>query len=82
MARNTSGKTILLIYDGHKSHETIELHEMVVQHNIELYCLPAHTSHHLQPLDIGVFGPSNELGKITAHLQWMTLGKGLQGSKL
>jgi hypothetical protein len=57
MARNSSGKTILLIYDGHKSHEMIELRETAVQHNIELYHLPAHTSHHLQPLDVGVFGP-------------------------
>lgn len=56
-ARNTSGKAILLIYDGHKSHETIELRETAVQHNIELYRLPAHTSHRLQPLDVGVFGP-------------------------
>jgi hypothetical protein len=57
MARNSSGKTILLIYDGHKSYETIELHETVVQHKIQLYCLPAHTSHRLWPLDVGVFGP-------------------------
>jgi hypothetical protein len=57
MARNSSGKTILLIYDGHKSHETIELRETAVQHKIELYRLPAHTSHRLQPLDVGVFGP-------------------------
>ena len=56
-ARNTSGKTILLIYDGHKSHETIELRETAVQHEIQLYRLPAHTSHRLQPLDVGVFGP-------------------------
>src|ERR1700677_1326345 len=56
-AKNTSGKTILLIYDGHKSHETIKLREIAVQHKIELYHLPAHTSHRLQPLDVGVFGP-------------------------
>ena len=51
MARNSSRKMILLIYDGHKSHEAAE------QHKIQLYHLPAHTSHHLQPLDVGVFGP-------------------------
>ena len=56
-ARNSSGKTILLIYDGHKSHETIELREAAEQHDIQLYRLPAHTSHRLQPLDVGVFGP-------------------------
>ena len=57
MARNSSGKTILLIYDGHKSHETIELRKAAEQHEIQLYHLPAHTSHRLQPLDVGVFGP-------------------------
>ena len=49
MARNSSGKTIMLIYDGHKLHETIELREIAQQHEIQLY--------HLQPLDVGVFGP-------------------------
>ena len=57
MERNTSGKTILLIYDGHQSHETIELRATALGHQIELYCLPPHTSHRLQPLDVGVFGP-------------------------
>jgi hypothetical protein len=57
MERNTSGKMILLICDGHHSHETIELRAMALGHQIELYCLPPHTSHRLQPLDIGVFGP-------------------------
>ena len=48
---------ILLIYNGHKSHKMIELHDAAEQHDIQLYCLPAHISHRLQPLDIGVFGP-------------------------
>ena len=52
-----TGKTILLIYDGHQSHKTIELREAALEYGIELYCLPPHTSHRLQPLDVGVFGP-------------------------
>lgn len=36
---------------------TIKLHETAAQHKVQLYHLPAHTSHHLQPLDVGVFGP-------------------------
>ena len=31
--------------------------ELALKHNIILYCLPAHTTHRLQPLDVGVFGP-------------------------
>jgi hypothetical protein len=56
-ARNVTGKTILLIYDGHQSHETIKLCKSALEHGIEHYCLPPHTSHWLQPLDIRVFGP-------------------------
>ena len=56
-AYNTTGKAILFIDDGHHSHETIRLHQLVEKHKIHLFCLPAHTTHCLQPLDIGVFGP-------------------------
>lgn len=45
----------LLIYDGHNSHISIELIETAVKNNITLLCLPAHTSHLVQPLDVGVF---------------------------
>jgi hypothetical protein len=47
----------LLIYDGHRSHETLELREAADKAGIHLFCLPPHTSHRLQPLDVGVFGP-------------------------
>ena len=56
-ARNTSGKPILLIYDGHGSHEKYELLRLAKEHNIILFSLPPHTTHMLQPLDVGVFGP-------------------------
>lgn len=56
-AQNTSGKPILLIYDGHGSHDTLELIKLGREHNIILFCLPPHTTHKLQPLDVGVFGP-------------------------
>ena len=56
-ARNISGKPILLIYDGHGSHEKYELLRLAKEHNIILFSLPPHTTHMLQPLDVGVFGP-------------------------
>jgi hypothetical protein len=56
-SKNTSGKPILLIYDGHGSHEKLELIRLAREHNIILFCLPPHTTHKLQPLDVGVFGP-------------------------
>ena len=45
----------LLIQDGHSSHVSIELIKMAHANDVILLCLPAHTSHILQPLDIGVF---------------------------
>jgi len=55
-AQNMSDKPILLIYDVHGSHETLELIELTHEHNTILFCLPPHTTHKLQPLDVGVFG--------------------------
>ena len=55
--RNTSGKPILLIYDGHGSHDTLDVITISREHNVLLFCLPPHTTHKLQPLDVGVFGP-------------------------
>lgn len=47
--------TKVLILDGHNSHISIDLIDLAVENNIEILCLPAHTSHVLQPLDVGVF---------------------------
>jgi hypothetical protein len=55
--KNTSGKLCLLIYDGHSSHITSDMVEMVAANNIHLFCLPPHTTHRLQPLDVGIFRP-------------------------
>jgi hypothetical protein len=48
-------RPVLLIEDGHASHIGIEVIELARENDVHLLCLPAHTSHILQPLDIGVF---------------------------
>ncbi len=48
-------RPVLLIQDGHASHMSIELIELARANGIHLLCLPAHTTHILQPLDVGVF---------------------------
>ena len=53
----TAGRTRVLIVDGHDSHVTIEFIRFCVESSIRLYCLPPHTTHLLQPLDVGLFGP-------------------------
>jgi hypothetical protein len=45
----------LLIVDGHGSHTTDEFMTICFLNNIHLLFLPAHTSHVLQPLDLGCF---------------------------
>jgi hypothetical protein len=48
---------ILLIYDGHGSHTTLDWVTLARSNSIILFCLPPHTTHRLQPLDVGCFGP-------------------------
>ena len=49
------GKYRLLILDGHGSHLTPNFDEICSQNDIIPICMPAHSSHLLQPLDIGCF---------------------------
>jgi hypothetical protein len=57
--RNIVHKTIskyrLLILDGHGSHATPEFDYYCKEHSIITLCIPAHSSHLLQPLDVGCF---------------------------
>jgi len=47
----------LLIMDGHGSHITANVIAYAMENAIDLLILPPHTSHVLQPLDVGVFAP-------------------------
>jgi hypothetical protein len=52
----TSAKR-LRIFDSHSSHQTAEFDAFCKENAIICLCMPPHTSHLLQPLDVGVFGP-------------------------
>jgi hypothetical protein len=56
-ARRTKGTYRLLILDGHESHHSTEFELYCQTHNIITLCMPPHSSHLLQPLDVGCFGP-------------------------
>jgi hypothetical protein len=47
----------LLILDGHESHQSLEFQELCKENNIYTLCMPPHSSHLLQPLDVGCFSP-------------------------
>ena len=51
----------VLVYDGHGSHLTWTTVKAAIDNNISIMALPAHTSHVLQPLDIGVFKNLKEI---------------------
>jgi len=49
------GETRLLMLDGHGSHITFRFVDYCEKNNIIIYCLPAHSTHFLQPFDVGLF---------------------------
>ena len=48
---------VILFMDGHASHINLELIALARERGVILFCLPSHTTHVLQPLDVGVYGP-------------------------
>jgi hypothetical protein len=51
----TVGKYQMLILDGHGSHLTADFDRTCTENNIIPICMPPHSSHLLQPLDVGCF---------------------------
>ena len=56
-ARRQVGTCPLLLLDGHGSHCTREFITFCDEKQIIPFCLPSHTTHLLQPLDVVVFQP-------------------------
>lgn len=50
-------RPLLLLVDGHSSHYDPGSIKFAKQQGIEIFCLPPHTTHEAQPLDISFFGP-------------------------
>lgn len=48
-------RPIMLLTDGHKTHINTDVIDLCRENNITLFCLPPHTTHALQPLDVAVF---------------------------
>jgi len=55
--RRNDGKRRLLLLDRHRSHLTARFIAFCINKSIDLVVLLPHTSHILQPLDVGVFSP-------------------------
>ena len=50
-------RPLLLIYDGHLSHVSVELIEKAIAEEVIIVKLPPHVTDKLQPLDVCCFGP-------------------------
>ena len=66
------GARRLLILDGHESHHSLEFQELCKEYNIYTLCMPPHSSHLLQPLNVGCFSPlkraySREVESLIRH---------------
>ena len=48
-------RPVILLTDGHKTHVNIDVIDVCRQNDVVLFCLPPHTTHALQPLDVAVF---------------------------
>ena len=51
------GAWLLLVIDGHESHNSLRFQELCKENKIYTLCMPPHSSHLLQPLDVGCFSP-------------------------
>lgn len=51
----TRGVFRLLVLDGHESHHSTDFELYCKENSIITLCMPAHSSHNLQPLDVGCF---------------------------
>ena len=58
----TTKHPVLLAFDGHHSHISLDLIKLARENSIHLLCLPPHTTH-LQPLDVSVFDPVKAVWK-------------------
>ncbi len=63
----TQGTHRLLILDGHESHVSSDFIQYCCDHSIVALCLPPHSTHLLQPLDVGVYGPLSKAYKKCVH---------------
>jgi hypothetical protein len=53
----TKGQYRLLILDGHESHISVQFQQYCQDNGIITLFMPPHSSHILQPLDVGCFSP-------------------------
>ena len=59
----THSGPVVLFFDGHHSHISLNLIELSRDNNVHLMLLPSNTTRVLQPLDVGVYRPVKQAWK-------------------
>ena len=52
-----SSRPLFLLLDGHSTHYQPQVLKFAMEHQCIILCLPPHTTHETQPLDVGIFAP-------------------------
>ena len=60
-------RPLLLLVDGHSSHYHPESIHFAKDHDIIIFCLPPHTTHEAQPLDVSFFSPMKDNWSDVCH---------------
>lgn len=64
----TDGRKILLTFNACRSHMTLRTLEHLLDHNVVVYALPAHTSGKIQPLEHSRFVCALDCGSLTTRV--------------
>lgn len=65
----------LLILDSHGSHIKAQFVATCIHHDVDLMILPSHTSHKMQPLDVGIIQPLKKaMARMTDHTAQQSSG--------
>jgi hypothetical protein len=60
-------RPLILLYDGHATHVTLEIIDLASRSDVHLFVLPPHSSHLLQPLDVSIFSPFKNSLNLEMH---------------
>ncbi len=69
-SRPTAASPVLLILDGFSGHIDVDSLEHAKNLNIHVICFPSHSTHALQPLDVGIFSPFKNYYR-RSYSEWM-----------
>ena len=52
---STKDNPSLLIYDNYESHISLDVFELAKANGVHILTLPLHSTHRMQPLDVGLY---------------------------